>query len=68
MTTAARAGQQQVAAYLNSNPGFLEQYVLNNVDLETLERWMIRRAKTGQQKNENGGEISFINHLIVLIT
>ena len=48
MTTATRAGQEQVSAYLTSNPGFLESYVLDNVDLETLERWVIRKAKTTQ--------------------
>jgi hypothetical protein len=47
VTTATRAGQQQVASYLSSNPEFLENYVLSNVDLETLERWTIRKAKQG---------------------
>ena len=45
-TSATKAGQQQISAYLGSNPEFLEQYVLNHVDLETLERWTIRKAKT----------------------
>ena len=48
-TTATRAGQEQVTAYLSSNPTFLENYVLDKVDLETLERWVIRKAKTTQQ-------------------
>ena len=52
VTTAARAGQQQVTAYLASNPEFLESYVLNNVDLDTLERWTIRKAR----KNNKGGK------------
>jgi hypothetical protein len=26
----------------DSNPEFLENYVMSNVDLETLERWTIR--------------------------
>ena len=52
-TTATRAGQEQVTAYLSSNPTFLENYVLENVDLETLERWVIRKAKTTQQDSGN---------------
>ena len=53
MTTAARAGQQQMTSYLESNPEFLENYVLANVDLETLERWIIRKARNLQK--EHGG-------------
>ena len=49
MTTATRAGQEQVSAYLTSNPNFLESYVLDHVDLETLERWVIRKAKSTQK-------------------
>ena len=43
--------EKQIASFLTSNPDFLERYVLRNVDLETLERWTIRRAS--QQKNRN---------------
>ena len=51
-----RTGQeQQIAAYLSSNPNFLEKYVLKNVDLETLERWTIRRARNLQNQNQNNG-------------
>ena len=53
MTTAARAGQQQITSYLASNPEFLENYVLTNVDVETLERWIIRKARSMQK--EQGG-------------
>ena len=56
-TTATKAGQQQVASYLASNPEFLENYVVQNVDLETLERWVIRKARSVQK--ENGGKIFF---------
>lgn len=51
ITTATRAGQQQVTSYLESNPEFLENYVLNHVDLETLERWTIRKARHIQKGN-----------------
>ena len=50
-TSATKAGQQQISAYLGSNPEFLEQYVLNHVDLETLERWTIRKAKAKNKKS-----------------
>ena len=46
--------EKQIASFLTSNPDFLERYVLRNVDLETLERWTIRRAS--QQKNRNPGK------------
>ena len=34
---------------LSSNPDLLEQFVLENTDLETLERWMQKRAKSLNQ-------------------
>ena len=52
-TTATKAGQQQVASYLGSNPDFLENYVINNVDLETVERWVIRKARSTQNGGKN---------------
>ena len=57
--TRTRAGhEQQIAAYLSSNPNFLEKYVLRNVDLDTLERWTIRRARNLQNQNApNGGNL-----------
>nr|XP_006817445.1 PREDICTED: probable 3',5'-cyclic phosphodiesterase pde-5-like [Saccoglossus kowalevskii] len=36
---------EQVKSFLNDNPAFLEDYILNNVNQEDLERWMIRRAQ-----------------------
>ena len=48
-TTATKAGQEQIAAYLDSNPEFLENYVISNVDLETVERWVIRKARSAQR-------------------
>ena len=50
-TTATKAGQEQIAAYLDSNPEFLENYVIANVDLETVERWVIRKARSAQRGN-----------------
>ena len=47
---------RQVASYLAANPEFLEKYVLKNVELETLEKWTIRRARLSEnQKPGNGG-------------
>ena len=50
-TTATRAGQEQISSYLASNPDFLEKYVIANVDLETVERWVIRKARNAQKGN-----------------
>ena len=47
--------QQQVSAYLASHPDFLENYVMNNVDMETMERWTIRKARQFNNKG-NGGK------------
>ena len=35
----------KVSNYLKSNCSFLEQHVLEHVDVETLERWLIRRSQ-----------------------
>ena len=51
--------QQQVSAYLASHPEFLESYVMNNVDMETMERWTIRKAR---QFNNKGGKNSYFLH------
>ncbi len=53
VSVATKAGQQQITQYLDSNPDFLEAYVGSNVDLETLEKWIIRKGRTYQK--ENGG-------------
>ena len=53
----------QVASYLAANPEFLENYVLNNVDLDTLERWTIRRARNLRNQSKRGGNIRGLIHL-----
>ena len=56
---------RQVASYLAANPDFLERYVLRNVDVETLERWTIRRARLLQNhKASNGGNYLYIPSFI----
>ncbi len=35
---------EAVATYLHKHPDFLEQYVINNVHQEDLERWLHRKA------------------------
>ena len=45
----------QITTFLDSNPEFLENYVMANVDLETLERWTIRRARRINQMEHLGG-------------
>ena len=36
---------KRVTDYLKANRGFLEDHVLEYVDVETLERWYVRRAQ-----------------------
>ena len=54
-TIATKAGQEQITAYLESNPEFLENYVISNVDFQTVERWVIRKARDVQKGT--GGKI-----------
>jgi hypothetical protein len=46
----------QITTFLDSNPEFLENYVMSNVDLETLERWTIRRARRINQMDHLEGQ------------
>ena len=54
--TMAKGGSEQVTEYLSANPDFLESFVINNVDLETVERWVIRKARL-QQKDNKGNDL-----------
>lgn len=38
-------GLDQVTQFLDQHPDFVEDYVLNNVDLVSLERWTVRKAR-----------------------
>ncbi|XP_071446003.1 probable 3',5'-cyclic phosphodiesterase pde-5 isoform X3 [Hetaerina americana] len=44
---------EAVTAFLRSHPEFLEKYLMEEVELDTLERWMIRR--TQRAKARGGG-------------
>ncbi|XP_059475966.1 probable 3',5'-cyclic phosphodiesterase pde-5 isoform X1 [Neocloeon triangulifer] len=44
------ASEVQVSAYLKSHPDFLEQWLMEEVDLEQLERWMIRKMQRDKKK------------------
>ncbi|XP_063587932.1 probable 3',5'-cyclic phosphodiesterase pde-5 isoform X5 [Penaeus indicus] len=44
-----------VGQFLKAHPEFLESWLMEQVELETLERWMIRRTQRAKQKSlENG--------------
>lgn len=46
-----------MTAYLLDNPDFLERHIMKEVELEQLERWMIRRtqqAKKAAQSSSAG--------------
>ncbi|XP_069948734.1 probable 3',5'-cyclic phosphodiesterase pde-5 isoform X3 [Cherax quadricarinatus] len=46
---------EMVGQYLKTHPEFLEAWLMEQVELETLERWMIRRTQRDKQKSlENG--------------
>lgn len=40
---------EQVTAYLLENPDFLERHVMKEIELEQLERWMIRRTQQAKK-------------------
>jgi len=46
----------EVDKFLQSNPNVLENYVMENVSREQLERWLIRKSKSNKtdSKNRNG--------------
>ena len=52
-----------VGQYLKSHPEYLETWLMDQVDLETLERWMIRRTQRDKQKSQDGanGKIQIHN-------
>jgi len=37
--------KEEVSEYLKTHSSFLEEHVLEHVDVETLERWLIRRSQ-----------------------
>lgn len=39
----------QVTAYLLQNPDFLERHIMKEIELEQLERWMIRRTQQAKK-------------------
>ncbi|CAO1370759.1 unnamed protein product [Diamesa tonsa] len=42
-------GDDEIATYLQSHPEVLEHYVMDEVELETLERWIIRRTQKSKK-------------------
>ncbi|XP_049828954.1 probable 3',5'-cyclic phosphodiesterase pde-5 isoform X1 [Schistocerca gregaria] len=62
---ATEVSAEQVSAFLRTHSDFLERYVLEEVELEQLERWMIRstqrakaRADPSNQASKNGRKTS----------
>ena len=45
----------EIASYLESNPTLLDKYVLNNVDIEKLKQWIIRRTRRLHHKKASQG-------------
>ncbi|BET02339.1 cAMP and cAMP-inhibited cGMP 3',5'-cyclic phosphodiesterase [Nesidiocoris tenuis] len=44
--------EERVAAFLNDNPEFLERYVMEELEIEQLERWIIRRTQRDKKRAE----------------
>ncbi|XP_021942634.1 probable 3',5'-cyclic phosphodiesterase pde-5 isoform X3 [Zootermopsis nevadensis] len=47
---AAESSVEQVRAFLRSHTDFLERFVMEEVELETLERWMIRSTQRAKKR------------------
>lgn len=47
---------EQVTKYLKENPEFLEHHIMENVELELLERWMIRRTQRSKKQTQISGK------------
>lgn len=41
---------EQVTAFLKANPEYLEHHIMEEVELEQLERWMIRRTQRARKQ------------------
>lgn len=47
--------------YLQNNPHKVEEYVIQNVSQDQLERWLIRKSKSSKQKcRANSGTLQLI--------
>lgn len=46
--------EEQVSEYLSNHPDYLETFVLNEVDIEKLERWIIRKSQQLKKRPEFG--------------
>lgn len=42
-----------MTAYLLENPDFLERHVMKEIELEQLERWMIRRTQQAKKATQS---------------
>ncbi|KAH1011856.1 hypothetical protein HUJ04_001136 [Dendroctonus ponderosae] len=54
LTTNQMASEEQVAEYLAAHPDFLEKFVIAQVDIEQLERWIIRKSQQLKKRPEVG--------------
>uniref|UniRef100_A0A0A9XJX4 Phosphodiesterase n=1 Tax=Lygus hesperus TaxID=30085 RepID=A0A0A9XJX4_LYGHE len=47
--------EERVTAFLNDNPEFLERYVMEELEIEQLERWIIRRTQRDKKRAGSAG-------------
>lgn len=43
----------QVSEYLSKHPDFLENYIMDKIEVEQLERWIIRKSQRMKKKLDN---------------
>ncbi|MPC56891.1 hypothetical protein E2C01_050857 [Portunus trituberculatus] len=55
---------EAVGQYLRAHPEFLESWLMEQVELETLERWMIRRTQRDKQKSLENDTNEFADPLL----
>ncbi|KAG5880335.1 hypothetical protein JTB14_019814 [Gonioctena quinquepunctata] len=48
--------EDQISSFLSEHPNFLEQFVMENIEIEQIERWIIRKSKKAPKSNENLGK------------
>ena len=73
MTGEDSLDDERVGTYLKEHHDFLESHVLEHVDAETLERWLIRRSQRDRNQslsdnNQSARRISLSRWKVILIT
>lgn len=60
-TVFAESSVEQVRAFLRSHTDFLERFVMEEVELETLERWMIRSTQRAKKRPDTSATGKYLS-------